>query len=177
MAEIIIRFREDEDWDVSQDAREVEEQPEQARVPELVLLVGVVGQHEALRHPDDAGAGPQQDGGAVEHDGGGEEELEAVEDVEGGSQHEAGGGAGEDQERGGGPGEDGHHAVHHGQAEDSSLGVLEAGEGVEASEQQHEAHSEHTDIEQSGRVRHPPLTDCLAGGAVTVTRTTTDLFT
>ena len=59
MAEIIIRFREDEDWDVSQDAREVEEQPEQARVPELVLLVGVVGQHEALRHPDDAGARPQ----------------------------------------------------------------------------------------------------------------------
>ena len=77
----------------------MEEEPEQARVPQLLLLVGVVGQHEALRHPDDAGARPQQDSRAVEDDGGGEEELEAVEDVEGGSQHEAGGGAGGDQQQ------------------------------------------------------------------------------
>ena len=100
MAQSLVRFREEEDWDVSQNAREVEEEPEQSRVPELLLLLaGVGGQDEALRHPDDAGPGPQEDCGAVEEDGGGEEELEAVEDVEGGAQHEAGGGAGGDQQQ------------------------------------------------------------------------------
>ena len=137
----------------------MKEEPEQARVPQLVLLVGVVGQHEALGHPDDAGARPQQDSGAVEDDGGGVEELETVEDVEGGSQHEAGGGAGEDEERGSCPGEESHDAVDYGQTEDSSVAVLEAGQGVEASEKQHEANSEHANIEQSGRVRHPSLTE------------------
>ena len=140
----------------------MEEEPEQARVPQLLLLVGVVGQHEALRHPDDAGARPQQDGRAVEHDGGGDEELEAVEDVEGGPQHEAGGGSCEDEKGGSCPGEGRHDAVDDGQGEDPAVGVLEAGEGVEASEEQHEAHTENTNIEQSGRVSHPPLTDSLA---------------
>ena len=142
----------------------MEEEPEQSRVPELLLLLaGVAGQHEALRHPDDAGPGPQEDCGAVEEDGGGEEELEAVEDVEGGAQHEAGGGAGGRQEGGSRPGEDRHDAVEDGQGEDclTTVGLLEAGEGVEASEQQHEAHSQHADIPQSDRGRHPPLTDRL----------------
>ena len=161
MREIIVRFREEEDRDVSQNARQVEEKPEQAGVPQLILLVGVVGQDEPLGHPDDAGARPQQDGRAVEHDGGGEEELEAVEDVEGGPQHEAGGGSGEDEKGGSCPGEGRHDAVDDGQVEDPAVGVLEAGEGVEASEEQHEAHTQNTDIEQSSRVSHPPLTDSL----------------
>ena len=52
------------------------------------LWLWVAGHEEAQGHPDQRRARPQQDCGGVNDHAGGDEQLAAVQDVEGGSYHQ-----------------------------------------------------------------------------------------
>ena len=89
--------------------------------------------------------------------------------------HQRSPGSKDDQEAGSQPGEDGHDTVDYGEGEErlavsERLTVLQHGQGLEPREEQHEADTQHTHIEQprararagSLSVRHTPTVLSLA---------------